>query len=91
MIRLRSCSVTTDPIPIRVQLAATAILALIRYLARCLLVNGTIVPLAPLPAWTEGLALVLSPFALAVLFRARPRDLGMILVAGVVTFGVARM
>ncbi len=49
------------------------------------------VPLAPLPGWTEWLALVLSPFALAVLFRARPRDIGVILMAGVLTFGVARM
>ncbi|MGH7729823.1 MAG: threonine/serine exporter family protein, partial [Candidatus Eiseniibacteriota bacterium] len=48
-------------------------------------------PSAPLPAWTEWVALVLAPFTLTVLFRARPRDAGVILAAGVVAFGVARI
>jgi uncharacterized membrane protein YjjP (DUF1212 family) len=48
------------------------------------------VPLAPLPAWTELLALLVAPLALTVLFRARPRDLGIILGAGILAFSVAR-
>lgn len=47
-------------------------------------------PATPLPAWTEWLALAVSPFALAVLFRARPRDVGVILAACVLAFTVAR-
>ena len=47
-------------------------------------------PIAPLPAWTEIVALVVAPVALTVLFRARPRDLWVILGAGIVAFAVAR-
>ncbi len=45
---------------------------------------------ALLPAWTLWLALVLAPCAYTVLFRAQPRDLLPILVAGVLGFGGER-
>lgn len=45
---------------------------------------------AALPAWTEAAALLVACLALAVLFRARPRDLGWIVGAGVIAFGGAR-
>ena len=48
-------------------------------------------PSAPLPAWTEGLALALTPRALTVLFRARPRDVFVIAVAGAVAYGTQRV
>jgi uncharacterized membrane protein YjjP (DUF1212 family) len=47
-------------------------------------------PLEQLPPWTEWAALLLAPFALAVLFRARPRDVGVIFATGVLAFAVAR-
>ena len=47
-------------------------------------------PRAPLPPWTEWLALAVSPFALAVLFRARPCDIAMVLAACVMAFAIAR-
>ncbi len=46
---------------------------------------------APLPAWTEYVALLLSPFALTVSFRARPKDGLIILVTGVLAYGTARL
>jgi uncharacterized membrane protein YjjP (DUF1212 family) len=45
---------------------------------------------APLGAWALGPALVLAPAALAVLFRASPKDLAVIIAAGVLGFGAAR-
>jgi uncharacterized membrane protein YjjP (DUF1212 family) len=45
----------------------------------------------PLATWTEFLALGVAPLALTVLFRARPRDAGAILVVGVVAFGAGRL
>ncbi len=48
-------------------------------------------PSAPLPAWTEGLALALSPLALTVLFRARPKDVFVIAFAGAVAYGTQRV
>jgi uncharacterized membrane protein YjjB (DUF3815 family) len=48
-------------------------------------------PLAPLPAWTEWLALALSPLALTVLFRARPRDVVVIAASGFVAYIVLRV
>ena len=45
----------------------------------------------PLPTWTEGLALLISPLALTVLFRARWQDAGWILAASVLAFAVARI
>jgi uncharacterized membrane protein YjjP (DUF1212 family) len=45
----------------------------------------------PLPGWTEALALVVSPFVLAVIFKARPRDIGWIALAATVSFGGARV
>ena len=47
-------------------------------------------PQVPLPAWTELVALTLSPLALVVLFRARPRDVGVIALAGFVAYFVQR-
>ena len=46
------------------------------------------VPLELLPAWATIAALTVSPFALAVLFRARPSDLPAIGIAGYVAFYV---
>jgi uncharacterized membrane protein YjjP (DUF1212 family) len=45
----------------------------------------------PLPAWTEWVALLVSPLALTVLFRARWRDVGWILGAAVIAFAAARI
>jgi uncharacterized membrane protein YjjP (DUF1212 family) len=42
---------------------------------------------SPLPAWTLVIAMVISPLALAVLLRAEPRDIGWILLAGVIGIG----
>ena len=47
-------------------------------------------PIAALPAWTELIALLVAPVALTVLFRARPRDLWVILGSGILAFAVAR-
>ncbi|MEP7028138.1 MAG: threonine/serine exporter family protein [Candidatus Eisenbacteria bacterium] len=47
-------------------------------------------PVEHLPFWTELLALALSPIALTIGFRARPRDGWVILVSGAVAYGVAR-
>jgi len=46
---------------------------------------------SPLPAWTELAALAVSPLALTVSFRARPRDAWIILVTGVLAYGTARL
>lgn len=43
-----------------------------------------------LPAWTQGLALIIAPLAFSVLLRARPRDFGWIMLAGALSFGGAR-
>jgi uncharacterized membrane protein YjjP (DUF1212 family) len=47
-------------------------------------------PALPLPAGSELVALALTPFALTVLFRARPRDLGVIAASGILAFAIAR-
>ncbi|MEM8961322.1 MAG: threonine/serine exporter family protein [Acidobacteriota bacterium] len=44
-----------------------------------------------LPLWTEAVALLAVAFAFTVLFRARPRDVVWMLVAGVVAIGGARL
>ncbi|MDZ7416395.1 MAG: threonine/serine exporter family protein [candidate division KSB1 bacterium] len=44
----------------------------------------------PLPAWTLWLALLLAPFNFTVLFQARPRDAGWILLACLISFSGAR-
>src|SRR4029079_18190032 len=36
--------------------------------------NVLLLPASPLPSWTEAIALVISPIALTIGFRARPRD-----------------
>jgi len=48
-------------------------------------------PLDHLPGWTELVALALSPVALTILFRARPKDGWVILVSGAVAYTVARV
>ncbi len=45
----------------------------------------------PLAGWTLWVALVASPFAFAVLLRARPRDAGWIMMACALGFGGARV
>jgi len=40
----------------------------------------------PLPPWSEGLAVLVAPLALAVLLRAQPRDAGWILGTGALAF-----
>lgn len=45
----------------------------------------------PLPDWTLWLALLVSPLALGILYRARPKDLGWVLLACVVAFLGARV
>jgi uncharacterized membrane protein YjjP (DUF1212 family) len=45
---------------------------------------------APLPGWSQWIALLVSPVAFAVLLRARPRDIGWIVLAGIVSFAGAR-
>ena len=47
-------------------------------------------PLGGLPGWTGMLALTLSPIALTIGFRGRPRDALIIFVSGCVAFGLAR-
>lgn len=44
-----------------------------------------------LPGWTLALSLVISPIAFAVLFKAAPRDIPAIIVAGIVAFAGARL
>ncbi|WP_324289950.1 threonine/serine ThrE exporter family protein [Pyxidicoccus sp. MSG2] len=57
-----------------------------------LLPPPTLAPLPPaLPAWTQLLALVLSPVAVGVLFRARPRDWGWIAAACTFAFVGSRL
>ncbi len=46
---------------------------------------------APLTGWMVPLALVVTAVAMTVLFRARPRDLPLILVAAGVSFGGSRL
>ncbi len=48
-------------------------------------------PTEHLPFWTELLALALSPIALTIGFRARPKDGWVILFSGAVAYGVARI
>lgn len=59
---------------------------------------GAIVPwvrvdLEPLPlqSWTEWVALAVAPVTFMVLFRARPKHIGWILLAGVVSFWGSRL
>ncbi|WP_164002103.1 threonine/serine exporter family protein [Pyxidicoccus caerfyrddinensis] len=57
-----------------------------------LLPPPTLAPLPPaLPAWTQLLALILSPVAVGVLFRARPRDWGWIAAACTFAFVGSRL
>jgi uncharacterized membrane protein YjjP (DUF1212 family) len=46
---------------------------------------------APLPAWTEALALVTMPIALTILLRAQLRDAVWILIAGALAVGGSRL
>ncbi|MCK6558609.1 threonine/serine exporter family protein [candidate division KSB1 bacterium] len=45
---------------------------------------------APLPAWTLALALLVAPLAFTVLFQARPREAGWIMLACLISFSGAR-
>jgi uncharacterized membrane protein YjjP (DUF1212 family) len=45
----------------------------------------------PLPAWTIGLALLIAPCTYTILFRAMPRDLVPILLAGLIGFAGDRL
>jgi uncharacterized membrane protein YjjP (DUF1212 family) len=47
-------------------------------------------PPAPLPGWTQWLALLVSPVAFAFLMKARSSDIGWIVLAGIVSFAGAR-
>jgi uncharacterized membrane protein YjjP (DUF1212 family) len=49
------------------------------------------VPATGLPDWTLWAALVITPFALSILFRARPQEYFWILIGSVVAFGGARL
>lgn len=44
----------------------------------------------PLPGWTEVLALAATPFIFAVIFKARPRDIGWVALGAASSFGGAR-
>ena len=44
----------------------------------------------PLPAWSQWIALLVSPVAFAVLLKARRRDIGWIVLAGIISFAGAR-
>jgi uncharacterized membrane protein YjjB (DUF3815 family) len=45
---------------------------------------------APLPGWSQWIALLVSPVAFAVLLKARRRDIGWIVLAGILSFAGAR-
>jgi len=53
--------------------------------------NALAATATPLPGWTELVALLLSPLALTVSFRARPKDAPVILACGVVAYATARL
>jgi uncharacterized membrane protein YjjP (DUF1212 family) len=55
-------------------------------LARLAFGAAPLVPVIPLPGWTEWLALVVAPIGYAVLLRARRQDLPVILLVGVLAF-----
>ena len=48
-------------------------------------------PASTLPGWTEALALVLSPVAFTIGFRAQPRDGIVIFIAGALAYEIARI
>ena len=60
--------------------------ALAMRLAAPLLGAAPGVPAAPMPGWTQFVAILLVPCALTVLFRARPRDLLVIVPAAVIGY-----
>ena len=47
-------------------------------------------PPVSLPGWSQWVALLVSPVAFAVLLKARPRDVGWIVLAGIISFAGAR-
>jgi uncharacterized membrane protein YjjP (DUF1212 family) len=55
-----------------------------------LLAAAPAVPVTPMPAWTQFAAILLVPCALAVLFRARPRDMLVIVPAAAIGYYGAR-
>ncbi len=45
----------------------------------------------PLPDWTQWVALILVPLSFAVLFKAKPGEVGWVFLAGVSSFSAARL
>ena len=59
--------------------------------ANLLLGEPAVARAAPLPAWTEALALVTMPIALTILLRAQLRDAVWIMIAGALAVGGSRL
>ena len=57
------------------------------------LFGGTLPAVGPVPlaAWTAWLALIVAPLALAVRFKARPRDFGWVMLTCVLAYGGSRL
>jgi uncharacterized membrane protein YjjB (DUF3815 family) len=60
-------------------------------IANLLLGEPAVARAAPLPAWTEALALVAMPIALTILLRAQWRDAMWIMIAGALAVGGSRL
>jgi uncharacterized membrane protein YjjP (DUF1212 family) len=60
-------------------------------IANLLLGEPAVARAAPLPAWTEALALVTMPIALTILLRAQLRDAVWIVIAGALAVGGSRL
>jgi uncharacterized membrane protein YjjP (DUF1212 family) len=60
-------------------------------IANLLIGEPAVARAAPLPAWTEALALVTMPIALTILLRAQLRDAVWILIAGALAVGGSRL
>src|SRR5688572_28182320 len=60
-------------------------------IAKLLMGEPAVARAAPLPAWTEALALVTMPIALTILLRAQLRDAVWIVIAGALAVGGSRL